>query len=163
LLQNGGVFIFVNIKIMLDTLDTQNCSKFPFHVRNEAPTYWFNTETLSTLKSNYKLDVQSPARGKTVLALFIAVRSHDTKGMNGQNLVNTLAFNCSFLTIKQRQSDVVYRIPLRHIEQCTSLDPNNGFVLNYDDIDFSQSEIYISDKSTIVDGESFEIGIKYIV
>lgn len=106
-----------------------------------------------------KLEADSPINGETVTGIQCRRVTTGAKSLNGNNLVNANVFNSTHLTLKQRNAEVLTKVPLEAIALAT----DNGlwYEVYLPLVDMSQSSIECKNPSAIVDGEEYELIFRY--
>jgi|GEM_PF-3642068 len=115
---------------------------------------------MQTNNDKYNLEYSSPIQRETVTGVQVRMKEGNAKSINGNDLVNNDTFLCAFLTLKQRNAEVFENIPIYNIWKAT--EQGLWFPVNIPMIDMAQSYLLISDPSTIVAGEDFELTFRYL-
>ncbi len=129
-------------------------------IRKGWEFYYSLAITMQANNDKYNLEYASPIQRDTVTGVQVRMKEGNAKSINGNNLVNNDAFLCAFLTLKQRNAEVFENIPMYNVWKAT--EQGLWFPVNIPMIDMAQSHIFISDASTIVAGEDFELTFRYL-
>jgi hypothetical protein len=110
--------------------------------------------------SEFKLERDSPINHETITGIQVRRKGdNNALSINGNDLVNDDAFDASFLTLKQRNAEVFERIPLYNIHLATQ--QGTFYPVMIPLVDMYQSSIICSDSSLLVDGEDYELVVRY--
>ncbi len=129
-------------------------------IRKGWEFYYSFAVEMSAGTDRYNLEYASPIQRETVTGLQIRKKEGNAKSINGNDLVNDDAFLAAFLTLKQRNAEVFENIPVYNVWKAT--EQGLWFPVNIPMIDMAQSHLFISDVSTVVDDEDFELTFKYL-
>lgn len=115
------------------------------------------------IKSNlteFKLEQNSRIHDQYLTGIQIERATANKKSINNNPLVNDNAFNSSYITLKQRNTEVVEKLPLTLIEKWTN--EGRWFPVSIPNLDMAQSNILCADKTLLVDGEEYQLTFQYI-
>lgn len=107
-----------------------------------------------------RLEMDSPINGQRVTGIQVLKKTTGAKGLNGGDLVNDSVFLSSQLTLKQRNAEVLEKIPLEAIYYATQ----NGFFYPVDIpfVDMANSTVNCSNPATLVADEEYVFIFKYV-
>lgn len=123
--------------------------------------YCFGVRVDSDTKNHFKLEHNSPIQHERVTGVKIRRRYAliTNKSVNNNDLVNDNCLFSSFLTLKQRNTEVFEKIPMELIWYAS--EQGKWFEIDIPIVDMSQSEVMCSDPTTLVEGEEFEFVFRY--
>ncbi|MEO1626487.1 MAG: hypothetical protein AAFV25_15125 [Bacteroidota bacterium] len=122
-----------------------------YHLNTRIYQYTANIAT-NTNQNEYKIEEKSVVEGRRLRGIWTRTGG---KGFQNKDLINTNAFNGTFLTLQEDQTNVIEKIPLANILKANE----NGrpYYVNMGKIEMSETEIYISNMADIVNGEVIEL------
>ncbi len=111
-------------------------------------------------QSNFKLEQNSRIHDQYLIGVQVERASGNKKSVNNNTIVNDDTFDASYLTLKQRNTEVAENIPLTLIEKWTA----NGrwYPIDVPGVDMAQSQVLCSDATVLVAGEEYQLTFKYI-
>lgn len=127
---------------------------------NEKYEYTFTIPTNAN-KTTYKLEEHSPSDVGNVRFIRTRRRTANNRSLLGNQIVNDNVFESAFLRIKKGNVEVIENTPLVAVEESSKQNPSTGHPIELTNVDWSRSEIFISNPAAIVDNEVFEITIVY--
>ncbi len=107
-----------------------------------------------------KLERDSPLNHQTVTGIKIRRRTDPARSINGNPLVNDNAFAASFITLKQRNAEVMEKVPLEVIAQATEQGLWYEVLLPL--VDMAQSNVQCSNNAVLLAGEDYEFVFRYL-
>ena len=106
-----------------------------------------------------RLEMDSPINQQRIIGVQVLKKTTNSKGLNGNDLVNDSVFLSSQLTLKQRNAEVFEKIPLEAIYYATL----NGFFYPVDIpfVDMANSTVKCSNAGALVTDEEYVFIFKY--
>jgi len=129
-------------------------------IRKKIHSFYYQfAVALMANQTNPKLEQSSRIQNQHLTGVKVQRASGTKRSINNNTIVNDGVFDSSFLTLKQRNTEVVEQIPLSIIEDHTK--EGRWFDVNIPRIDMAQSFVKVANQAAIVSGEEFEFIFRY--